>query len=93
MVPASAKLPMWVAAGREDVAHVGRVVSRLPAYEHSTKWRLLSVASIVLLVLMVPVSVLWYGLPVLWRDYPAELRRSCLTLWRGKPGPYKGVVW
>ena len=55
--------------------------------------RLTALWVFVALILLLPVNVLWHGLPVLWRDYPAYARRAWLTLLRGKTGPYKGVVW
>lgn len=48
---------------------------------------------LLLLTVSWPLAVLWHGLPVLWQDYPAAVRRQWLTLVRGKTGPYKGVVW
>ncbi len=59
----------------------------------AAKVRGVAVLRLVWLAVVWPVAVLWYGLPCLWQDWPVAIRREWLTLWRGKTGPYKGVVW
>jgi hypothetical protein len=62
--------------------------------EHDAAFvRVRSVFNLALIAVSWPVAVLWHGLPVLWEDYPKVIRREALTLWRGKTGPYRGIVW
>jgi hypothetical protein len=66
----------------------------MPTEPTAARNRLRALASLILLVTVSPLlGVLMYGLPVLWQDYPKEVRRAWLTLIRGKTGPYPGVVW
>ncbi len=67
----------------------------IPSPPSGRSWKSTGAALITFatLLLFLPFNVLWYGIPVLWRDYPAEARRAWLTLIHGKTGPYSGVVW
>lgn len=55
--------------------------------------RFRAVAFIVTFPLLVVPTILWFGLPVLWRAYPREFRAAYKMIRTGKTGPYPGVVW
>jgi hypothetical protein len=57
------------------------------------KYRLMAVADLLIMAILVIPYVLWFGLPVLWRDYPVEIKRDFKVFKTGKLGPSRGIVW
>lgn len=66
---------------------------QVPKYDNSVAWRAIAVITVFVWPFAAVASVVWYGVPVLWTDWPKAVRATVKTLWTGKPGPWDGCVW